>query len=429
MLIQCSRCGAPLDVAEGAHIVKCNYCGSSNRIQDQRTLSSQTPPGWRPPAVWTPPTHAPYPSQPLGYHKTAANHWLWLYVALSVMVPFALALVFWFVRRTVQTSVAPKSGTFVEPAPTVPKLDCRDFATTQLTEDQASFLKRFPTAEVDKQTARLALTGCDYDSAFVEWNNEKTHVFNIRLFSSGAPDATAIISRCQPFFGRQFNTKNAGYRGAIYNADARLQLSPDARTLNVESHPNPGARTDWQARGDALWAVAKHVVLGAKLELTARQRPLLSGYSLERLAKIDTDVPVTKAVAHISKVLPGSTAKDVSDLRIVVLIDHPWFGQADLTWKNEENGPLSTLSVGHPVGTGNLADPQAVATCLEPVLGKAEARITNQLSQARTFFWKQKFPKEHGNITQTNFWYQLPGGKQRAVRFRAIVEQLAGCAR
>jgi LSD1 subclass zinc finger protein len=70
MLLECSHCGAPLDVRDGARIVKCAYCDHANQVRSMTTLAPQPPPGWKPPPQWTPPPHKPVPShRPLAYHQ------------------------------------------------------------------------------------------------------------------------------------------------------------------------------------------------------------------------------------------------------------------------------------------------------------------------------------------------------------------------
>ena len=428
MLIQCSRCGAPLDVSEGARIVKCNYCNSSHRLQDQRTLAAQTPAGWRPPPVWTPPAHTPYPSEPLNYHRVASSYaWLWV-AAASVMVLPMLMAGFWMVRAILVAKNASTGPVVVAKSLSEPEVACQQLANTSFSEGQQAFQKRIPNAAIDKRHARLKLAGCDYDSAYIGWNADGSHIVSVLLSSSKKVDQKAILAKIAPSLGGQLDTKKSKYT-ANYRGGAILHLSPDARSLRVASEPDQRARTDWQARGEALWAVARHGGLGAKLELSQVQRKLLSGYSLGEVAKVDPDVPITQATAHCERLLPGAVAGSVSDLTIDVFVDHPWFGEVRLAWKNEENGKLETFSVGHPAGVDRLDHQAAVADCLEPVLGKAQVKVTNQLTQERTYQWLAGFPKEHGSVYKTYLWYDLPGGKQRARRFHAILERLDRCGR
>lgn len=72
MLIECSKCGAPLDAKDGTRTTKCNYCGASNRASETRTIAAVTPPGWAPPPVWTPPPGLTIEGKELAYKAGTA---------------------------------------------------------------------------------------------------------------------------------------------------------------------------------------------------------------------------------------------------------------------------------------------------------------------------------------------------------------------
>lgn len=54
MIVQCSNCGAPLDVLGSETHVQCKYCGLSNQVRKMKTLHAITPVGWTAPPTWTP---------------------------------------------------------------------------------------------------------------------------------------------------------------------------------------------------------------------------------------------------------------------------------------------------------------------------------------------------------------------------------------
>lgn len=71
MLVECSHCGAPLDVRDGVRLVKCAYCDHANRVRSMHTIAAEAPPGWKPPPQWTPPPNKRAPvHQALVYHAT-----------------------------------------------------------------------------------------------------------------------------------------------------------------------------------------------------------------------------------------------------------------------------------------------------------------------------------------------------------------------
>jgi hypothetical protein len=73
MIVECSHCGAPLDVKQGEKLNKCRYCGSTNQVNRQRTIAFETPQGWRPPPKWTPPAHFAAGSAQVLTYKAAAS--------------------------------------------------------------------------------------------------------------------------------------------------------------------------------------------------------------------------------------------------------------------------------------------------------------------------------------------------------------------
>lgn len=74
MILECSHCGAPLDIKEGASIAKCGYCDKSQRVRNMNTLSQITPAQWQQPTQWVPPPSAKVQSaQALLFHLAEAQ--------------------------------------------------------------------------------------------------------------------------------------------------------------------------------------------------------------------------------------------------------------------------------------------------------------------------------------------------------------------
>ena len=85
MLVSCANCGAPLDVKPQSRLAACRYCKAKNEVGALRTISPQTPAGWKPPPVWTPPPGMAAPPQPLRYHRAVGA-----IVAAAVVLPLVL---------------------------------------------------------------------------------------------------------------------------------------------------------------------------------------------------------------------------------------------------------------------------------------------------------------------------------------------------
>ncbi len=66
MIVECKKCGAPLNVVDGQRLIQCSYCGATSQVKGMRTAAMQTPPGWQPPPTWqAPPSTSTSTSAPL----------------------------------------------------------------------------------------------------------------------------------------------------------------------------------------------------------------------------------------------------------------------------------------------------------------------------------------------------------------------------
>ena len=54
MLLECGKCGAPLDVKRWRKVTKCRYCASLNDRTRMTTLAEETPKDFEQPKEWTP---------------------------------------------------------------------------------------------------------------------------------------------------------------------------------------------------------------------------------------------------------------------------------------------------------------------------------------------------------------------------------------
>lgn len=100
MLIECSYCGAPLDVRPNTRVTKCKYCDCTSQVQATRTVAPETPAGWRPPQQWTPPVQFPADSaKTLVYHAANTVRRIVSLVLTLAFLGVALPVVLWFVSR------------------------------------------------------------------------------------------------------------------------------------------------------------------------------------------------------------------------------------------------------------------------------------------------------------------------------------------
>ncbi|MCU0673059.1 MAG: hypothetical protein MUE69_09750 [Myxococcota bacterium] len=127
MLVECAKCGAPLDVSEGTRLARCNYCGSTTRVGRTRTIAIVTPAQWAPPPVWTPPPQSGLPVQALAYRQTrkVVRSVVTIVVVsgvLGIVIPISMCfgIAFFGARSTSSTSSSPTVVTSGPLAPAPP---------------------------------------------------------------------------------------------------------------------------------------------------------------------------------------------------------------------------------------------------------------------------------------------------------------------
>jgi len=298
----------------------------------------------------------------------------------------------------------------------------------ELEQTQVAFQKQFPSAELEGEKARVVLNGSAFESAILTWNPERTRIIRVDLLASkGVVDVGAVGKALEQQLGRQYVPGRQAL-GARY-PDSSLTITPGSGQFIFRSEPPDGERTDWQARGQALWTLMRNAGLGTQLPFDPKATQLLKGYSLSEVAsRIDTNTLVDQAEAHVMAQLPGSAARQGVDLELTVYLDHPWFGSLSLHWENEKNGRLHSLQLWKPAHRDDLADRDAIAACLEPAIGKAKVTITDHLKQERLYQWNlETHYRDGGNITSNNVWLKLPPDGAAAPRFKAVLTALHGC--
>ncbi|NUO51918.1 MAG: hypothetical protein HOV80_23965 [Polyangiaceae bacterium] len=91
MILECSHCGAPLDVGSASGFTKCNYCGRTSRTRNLKTQHAVTPQGWAPPPQWLPPPqYTIHVYQPMPYKKGSSAAGC---IALAILlIPVTIAV-------------------------------------------------------------------------------------------------------------------------------------------------------------------------------------------------------------------------------------------------------------------------------------------------------------------------------------------------
>jgi hypothetical protein len=92
MLLDCTNCGAPLDVQPGAWMATCGYCKRTQTVRQKTKHAIPTPPGWNAPPQWTPPTWTAGRVQVMPFDPTAAARKQARVIGCVVLFPILLTL-------------------------------------------------------------------------------------------------------------------------------------------------------------------------------------------------------------------------------------------------------------------------------------------------------------------------------------------------
>lgn len=303
-------------------------------------------------------------------------------------------------------------------------------AAAELAQTPANFLKSYSGEQLDSPQVRLYLSDSPFDLAIVGWNDERTTITSVTLAATqGNADVGSLTQGLKQYLGPHFRSDESSV-GARYPDRSHLYLKSDGTTFLFRAEPEDGERSNWQARGRALWTVLANVGLGGSRPMSDAERKLLVGHPLSALAKIDPSVVVDGAEQHLRSLFPAVVASQSSELELQILLDHPWFGSATLSWENEQGGRMKQLKLWHPASNDTLSDLEGIARCLEPALGKAEVNVTDHLKKTKSYRWSGTSYWEDGtHLGGNNVFFNMPPTPSAKQRLNAIATTLDRCGR
>lgn len=165
-------------------------------------------------------------------------------------------------------------------------------------------------------------------------------------------------------------------------------------------------------------------------QAAAARKPAPVGYPLRSLLNINVAVDIDGSIAHMHGLFPDVESTRIADqLRFAIPLKNPWFGEAELSWKNEKAGKLATVGFRPPLGNDKLSNAKQIADCLSKGLGKPEVREIDHLSGEMSYFFGKGFPKAWANVYSGYLWlaFEDPRGVP-PVTFAQVVRTLDGCA-
>jgi len=428
MLVECNYCGAPLDVGGGKTTVKCRYCDRTSQLQTLRTVSSETPRGWKPPPVWTPPAHMPAGAAPLRYHGGAG----------------ATGAVLWMIGLGMAVAVGIGGAVFAIATPGRHGFSGRSLAggiaATQLApvtlRESPEQLAKITRATMDAQRLmRVPLSGSRFDAVTFEW--DAAHLAHVKRFyfnlSGSSPQDEPIRKRLRELLGRRFDGERLLWEGC------GLYFPRTGGVLNADvdlTRPITGENPYWKEQAETLWAVVKSAALGlpGAVDPQAVRDWLGGGYPFGALASLDTGADVDRSEAAVKALFRGAVKGLHIDLTYKVALDHPWFGHAELSWPNKKASQLEEVELRPPPGDQKFQNQPDMVTCTTAALGKPdrESEGDHLRGGGKDYTWR---PKDGGEVRIYEHMVMIrvrgnpfapPMPKDR---FQKIVQSLDECGR
>ncbi len=366
MIVECGHCGAPLDVREGRRYTRCGYCKKTSEQRMLRTIEPQTPPNWRPPAVWTPPAHVPANSAvPLRHAATAA------------VAPIIIAIVVFAIGGAVAVGAIAsasrrKAPIFGPGAGGVARKEPAALAKVTLAESPEE-LQKLTGVPMDAHfSMRVPLAHPNWEAVTFRW--DKDHLEHVKDFYFNATSSPSGEARkkLKALLDRRWGKDGFNWEGCgLYVSEKGDHVGSH---VTIEQHGKEQKENPrWQKQVEAMWSLARYGVLGVgdKPSKQALRDHLGLGYALADLTKLDTEADIDKAEQAATSVYPGAIRNLSIDLEYKVALDHPYYGEMTIAWKNKKNAKVAEVELWPPPAADNKWSNQtAIDACVTAAFGK-----------------------------------------------------------
>lgn len=398
MIVECSHCGAPLDVRDGQRFTRCRYCGKTSESRSLRTLEQDTPPGWRPPPVWRPPPHVPADSAvQLSYSAGSA-------VSGIIVASVLLALIGVGAAVALTTRTHPSGSTGGVGAPVYPggpkRIDPSALAKVTLRESPEALAEITGVPMSADHSMRVPLAHDKWEAITFQWDGEHLdHVRDLYLNGKTGVSDSAARKAIRAVVGRRLQKDSFQWEGAgIYVSSTNDHVGVN---VTISSAGKDEENKLWKQQSEALWKLVRSATLGVgKPPSDDEVRDWLGGgYRLSDLAKLDLATDIDASDAAVRKLFPGAVRQVHIDLEYKVALDHPWYGEAEVQWKNKKGAKVAEVMLRPPPGAPNykLTDQAAVDACVTASFGKP----------------KKSFDGPHLGGSRDTIWNPAGGGEVR----------------
>jgi hypothetical protein len=408
MQLKCSNCGALLSPPSAPDaVITCHFCGAAQKLDAPPAPVAPIAPAPPPP----PPPAAPAPRivivrqalptfdvEPIRIPPpTGARIAAVVIVAIVAAVGIGIAV-------AVSNVTASKQAEALRAA--LPVGSLRSLSLAQTPEAMAKLTGvKAETAGYGDLVMTVPLQGATWERLQVNWDPaDPTHAKAIALYGSKpAPDDAAIRRRLETAFGRRLD-KN----GDMQFQGASFTYTPDSARAAGDPKDMGDKNPHWKEQADATWDALRFAVLGQDVSISAEESRdwLGRGYPLSALGAIDPSVDVDHSAAAMQAAFPAVRTRETIGLRHTVAIDHPWYGEAELTWPNEKNATLSEVSLRPPPQASNKFTSQAdIDACVQAAFGAPTRR----------------YEEDHLKATYDTDWELAGGGEIRVYEHMIVI--------
>ena len=331
--LECPKCGAPVRGGADLRQATCRFCGT-NLVRDQ-------------------PQVRPQPGAP------AAGKQGLIVVALLagvLVLGVAVALVAKpSGREKAQGNVTAPAGATVTAA---------QLATLSPAQSADAVAKLLGASVRDGSHVDIAVRDSPVERVHFRWE-EKDHLTGVNLSLRGDAKRQLIVASLKKQLGRAFVPAASGHQVSVDGVGLTL-----SSTLSVSAHSRKDPR--WKARFAALFAALKQAAFGGQgsLTLQTRRDTLNLGYDLVDMKRVAPSIPLESLGQGVRAVFPGANVKGAA---VKVGLEHPWFSDASLNWRNEARGKLSHVNLYFWTHASSKPPMQAVEKCLTPILSARNA--------------------------------------------------------
>ena len=387
MDFRCTNCGAQLTppALPGAPVT-CHFCGAAQVVTGPGPLvpppvAGLAPTPFPPPqgGFGVPPGGYGEPPMPVdltvGVPSGGRVVLLLLSIGLPILVVFVVvAVVGARVRRATTWAPVAEPGANARTGFAVASL-----AGVTLRQTPEAFARATggdasvePGSEGNR-VVHVALSGGACSSMDVAWPaSDPSHAREVRLSGGTGDGEAAIRQRLAAHLGRRLRGDHFNWEGAQLSYGTSYARAAADPKISTDTNPH------WKDQADALWDVMRADVLGLKVTVTdAEARDWLGrGYALSSLAAIDPAVDVDHSTAAMQAAFPSVQSRVSIGLRHTIALDHPLFGEAEVTWANEKAGTLQEAMVRPPPqATDNkFASQDAIEACVQAAYGAPSRR-------------------------------------------------------